>query len=427
MMVAAACSIQAATRAFPGADGFGADTPGGRGGKVLFVRNLNDAGPGSLREAVSTPGPRIVVFRVSGLITLQSPLKITEPYITIAGQTAPGDGICLRANEVNVLTHDVVVRYLRFRPGDISPGEVDGLDVMHGAHHVVIDHCSNTWSIDENLSPSGDIHDVTVQWCLIAEGLNRSIHKKGAHGYGSLVRAIGGLTLHHNLWAHNDSRNPRLGDNYSHPPYPVFDVRNNVMYDYGHTCSGLTGDHLSANYVANYVRPGPSSVPGHGVIVLSPTAAVTYYVKGNVVEGRPEWTANNLLLFDKKLFTTVEKPFEAPPVHTTTAEQAFRDVAAGVGATLPRRDAVDQRILAEMRDHSGSVIDSQWEVGGWPEYHSARPPVDSDLDGIPDAWEKAHGLDPQDATDAAKTGAGGYTNLEIYLNSLVAEPANRSR
>ena len=394
---------QPAPLAFPGAEGFGAQTPGGRGGKVWFVRNLNDDGPGSFRAAVTAQGPRIVIFRVGGLITLKSPIKITEPFLTIAGQTAPGDGICLRGSEVSILTHDVIARYLRFRPGDISGGEVDALNIMGASKDVIVDHCSATWSIDECLSPSGAISNVTVQWCLIAEGLNRSIHSKGSHGYGSLVRSVGGLTLHHNLWAHNEQRSPRLGDNYGRGTPPVFDVRNNVMYDRGKLCSGWTGDHLSVNYVNNYIRPGPSSSFAERIIALLDTAAATYFVSGNVVDGHADWTANNLLLFNKpKLFTAVDKPFAAPPVHATTAEQAFRDVLADAGCTLPHRDAVDERIVREAESRTGSLIDSQWEVGGWPEYRSERPPRESADDGIPDEWKKAH------------PGA----DLETYINSI---------
>jgi pectate lyase len=413
----ATAAMAAGPPAFPGAEGFGTDTPGGRGGKVLFVRNLNDSGPGSFREAVTAKGPRTVVFRVSGLITLGSRIEIDEPFLTVAGQTAPGDGICLRGAELSVKTHDVILRFLRFRPGDISHGEMDGMDIMGDSYNVVVDHCSATWSIDEDLSPSGNIHDVTVEWCLIAEGLNRSIHSKGAHGYGSLVRAAGGVTLHHNLWAHNEERSPRLGDNYLKPPYPTFDVRNNVMYDWGKICSGLTGDHLSVNYVANYIRPGPSSSPTRGIVVFTDTADARYYVQGNVVEGGAP-------LFDReefngrKLYTEFPDPFPAAPVHTSSAEEALRAVLAGVGAILPHRDAVDDRIVHEVETRGGSLIDSQVEVGGWPEYKSERPPRDTDSDGIPDDWERAHGLDPNDPSDANRLAADGYTNLEHYLNSL---------
>src|SRR5262245_39047844 len=245
----------------PGAvEGFGADTPGGRGGREIAVTTLGDNGPGSFRSAVTASGPRLVVFRVAGLVTLDAPVTIAEPFLTIDGASAPGGGVTIRGSEVVVRTHDVVIRHVRFRPGDTSGKEVDALNVAGDSHHVLIDHVSASWAVDENLSASGAIHDVTIQWSIIAEGLDHSVHSKGAHGYGSLVRAVGGVTLHHNLWAHNDSRNPRLGDNYGREPWPTFDVRNNVVYDYGSIASGMTGDHLSANYVGNYIRPGPSTV-----------------------------------------------------------------------------------------------------------------------------------------------------------------------
>ena len=412
--------------AFPGAEGFGANTPGGRGGKVMLVVNLNDSGPGSLREACDAKGPRTVVFRVAGWIDLKSAIVIKEPFMTIAGQTAPGDGIGVRGNELTVRTHDVILRYLRVRPGDIAGDEVDGISIGGDSKDVIVDHCSAGWSIDEALSPSGGISNITVQWSIIAEALNQSIHKKGAHGYGSLARAIGGVTFHHNLWAHNTARNPRLGDNYGKAPFPTFDVRNNVMYDYGGMCSGMTGDTLNANYVANYIRPGPSSDRKRGIIVFTDTAQTQYFTDGNVIEG-------GIRLFDRiendghKWVTIEAKPFEVPPVRTTSAGQALEDVLAGVGAIRPVRDSVDARIIEEVRSRTGHVIDSQWEVGGWPVYKQARPPVDSDRDGMPDDWETAHGLNPRDPSDAAKDRDGdGYTNLEEYLNALVSPSARRS-
>jgi pectate lyase len=421
----AACPLAATTRAadtppaFPGAEGFGTRTPGGRGGRVRIVRALGDSGPGSLREALAATGPRVVVFRVGGLITLTSPIEIAEPFLTIAGQSAPGDGICIRGHGIVIRTHDVIVRHLRFRPGDVSGTEVDGLSIGGGAHDVIVDHCSAGWSVDESLSLAGDVRDVTVQWSLIAEALNRSVHRKGEHGYGSLMRANGGVTLHHNLWAHNDARNPRLGDNYVRPPFPTFDVRNNVIYDYGRVCSGMTGDRLSANYVANYIRPGPSSEKTRGVIALTDTAEVVYHVAGNVVEGRPELSENDQRLFDKPgRFRLSPKLFDAPLVRTTGAAEALREVLAGAGATRPRRDAVDARVVREVETRGGRIIDSQRDVGGWPEYASATPPRDSDEDGMPDAWEKAHGLDPKDPRDAAAITKDGYTQIEAYLNEL---------
>jgi pectate lyase len=389
------------------------------------VTNLNDAGPGSLRAACGSEGPRIVVFRVAGIIDLQSPLEIAEPYITIAGQSAPGDGICLRGYNLEIRTHDVVVRFLRSRPGESSGKEVDAISVGGNSRNVVLDHCSASWSVDEALSPSGGISDVTVQWCIISEALNHSVHHKGAHGYGSLVRAAGGVSLHHNLWAHNNARNPRLGDNYGRPPYPTFDFRNNVVYDYGGMCSGMTGDVLSVNYVSNYIRPGPSSNRQRGPIVLTDQADAKYYIAGNVVEGNPELSADNTRMFDRmewkgrRLVTLFDQPFAAPEVTTLPAQAAFEAVLDWAGAALPIRDAVDARIVSEARKGSGSIIDSTRQVGGWPVYRSGRPPRDQDGDGIPDAWEKAHGLNPRDASDASADRDGdGYSNLEEYLNEL---------
>jgi pectate lyase len=350
-----------------GPAGFGAATSGGRGGAALTVTTLADGGPGSFRAALAAAGPRTVVFRVEGAIALAAPLTITEPFLTIDGATAPGGGVTITGSDVVVRTHDVVIRHLRFRPGDTSGKEVDALNVAGDSHDVLIDHVSASWAVDEVLSASGAIHDVTIQWSIIAEGLNHSVHSKGAHGYGSLVRAVGGVTLHHNLWAHNDSRNPRLGDNYGAPPFPTFDVRNNVIYDYGGIASGMTGDHLSANYVGNYIRPGPSS-RARAPIVLTDTADVRYFVDGNVVEGHED--ADGMKLFDKTvlngrpLVSLVREPFAAPPVRTTSAAQALKDVLAGAGATLPRRDAVDARIVREVETRTGRIIDSQKDVGG---------------------------------------------------------------
>ncbi|MDZ7373478.1 MAG: pectate lyase [candidate division KSB1 bacterium] len=410
--------------AFPGAEGFGARTPGGRGGKVLLVTNLNDSGPGSLRHACSERGPRIIVFRVAGIIDLDSAIVIREPFVTIAGQSAPGDGICLRGAGLVIDTHDVVVRYLRSRPGDIR-GEVgDAISVIGGSYNVIIDHCSASWGTDETLSVNGLLRDVTVQWCLIAEGLHYSVHYKGPHGMGTLARATGGVTFHHNLWAHNDSRNPRLGDAYGRPPYPVFDVRNNVIYDFGSICTGLVGGVLKANYVANYIRPGPCTRARPHVISLNEDARAEFYLSGNFVEGCEKCSAdpNELFAWDpqhKGSVRLLTSPLSVPEVSTFSAQEAFRKVLEEAGATRPVRDAVDERIVREVMERSGCLIDSQWEVGGWPVYRSARPPRDSDRDGMPDDWERAHRLDPHEPADAAADRDGdGYTNIEEYLNSL---------
>src|SRR5436190_3701064 len=409
--------------AFPGAQGFGANTAGGRGGRVIFVTNLNDSGPGSLRAACDAEGPRTVIFRVSGLISLGSPITVKNPFLTIAGQTAPGDGICLRNFTFNIATHDVVVRYLRSRLGDLSGQESDSITLVSGAHDVVLDHCSATWSIDESLSLAGNVSNVTVQWCLIGNALNHSKHAKGDHGYGSLSRANGPVTWHHNLWAHNNSRNPRLGDNYGRPPFPTFDVRNNVMYDYGEICSGLTQGVLKVNYVANYIRPGPSSKAATPIHVGGPSE-LRFYIRDNVFEGHDSFTADNSMFFDpvmingKRQLEIVTQPFDAPTVQTSSAHDAYLAVLASVGASLPRRDAADARIVHEVKSGTGSIIDSQEQVGSWPVLKSTTPPVDTDEDGMPDAWERRFGLNPRDNSDgAADKDNDGYTNLEEYLNN----------
>lgn len=416
--------------AFPGAEGFGSATPGGRGGRVIFVTNLDDAGPGSFRAACEAEEPRIVIFRVSGLITLASPIVIKNAYVTIAGQTAPGDGICLRNYTFIIATHDVVVRYLRSRLGDLSGQEADSITLVAGAENVILDHCSATWSVDEALSLAGNVSNVTVQWCLIAEALNHSKHTKGAHGYGSLSRANGPVTWHHNLWAHNNARNPRLGDNYGRPPYPIFDVRNNVIYNYGEIASGLTQGVLKVNYVANYIRPGPDSKTTTPIHIGGPSDLI-FYIRDNVFEGNSAATADNSQFFDpvvingKRQVLTVAEPFNAMPVTTVTAQSAYEAVLRLVGASLPRRDSVDTRIVAEVRGRKGSIIDSQEQVGGWPTLKSQAAPVDSDNDGMPDSWERRHGLNPHDPADASADKDGdGYTNLEEYLNT---QSRNRER
>ncbi len=412
--------------AFPGAEGFGSTTPGGRGGRVIFVTNLDDSGPGSFRAACEAEGPRIVIFRVGGTIRLTRDIAVRNPCLTVAGQTAPGDGICLRDYTFGVATHDVVVRYLRGRLGDESRHESDALDILHGARNVIFDHCSATWSVDECLSLSGDDANITIQWCLIGEALRQSIHKKGAHGYGSLSRANGPVSWHHNLWIHNDARNPRLGDNYGKgPAYPTFDVRNNVIYDYGEIASGLTQGLLKVNYVANYIRPGPSSkakTPIH--IGNKPLDSdIIFYIRDNVFDGNDALTADNTKFIDayeldgKRQARTTATPFATAPVETLPAARALIAVLASVGASLPVRDPVDSRLIADVRNRSGKMIDSQKEVGGWPALQSGTAPVDTDNDGMPDEWEVQHGLNPKDPADAAlDADRDGYSNLEEYLN-----------
>jgi pectate lyase len=427
----ALCAFNAyALPAFPGAEGFGADTIGGRGGKVIHVTNLENAGPGSLRAAIDEDGPRIVVFDVSGTIELWNALIIHNPYITIAGQTAPGDGITLKGDTFGTDTHDVVVRFIRSRMGDANPRAEDAISIQSG-YNIVFDHVSASWSIDEAFSPSGSksaqLHDITIQWCAIAEPLNQSKHKKGNHGYNMLLRATGGISLHHNLFAHADSRNPRFGDNYFRGDAPTYDFRNNVIYDWGHIASGMVDGRMNVNYVSNYLKPGPSTVDARAPIVLTDKAneGTRFYVDGNVVAGRETQTADGKQLFATENvksgnagFTLMPAAFTVPAVTTASAAEAYTQVLAGAGASF-RRDPVDERIMREVASGSGRIINTTDEVGGWPQLKSLAAPQDRDGDGMPDAWETANGLDPDNPADGTKLRADGYTEVEHYLNSLV--------
>lgn len=405
--------------AFPGAEGFGARAKGGRGGRVIAVTTLADNGPGSLRAACSAEGPRIVTFRVGGIIDLKKPIEVTSPYLTLAGQTAPGDGVCLRGYGLSVATHDVIVRYLRSRAGEGAGKEVDALDIGHGSRDVIFDHCSASWSVDECFSLAGDVQRVTVQWSVIAEGLNKSVHKKGAHGYGSLARANGEVSYHHNLWAHHAARNPRMGDNYGKPPYPTFDFVNNVIYDYGGIASGITQGILKINYVGNYIRPGPSSRAQRPIRIGSPSD-IQIYIGDNDWDGHPEQSADNSDFFEKAegQVKLVKQPFAAPTVTRSSARRALEAVLESAGASVPKRDAVDARIVEEVRTKGGRIIDHTKEVGGWPAYRAGAAPADSDGDGMPDEWEKARGLDPKNPSDGVKSSGDGYTWVEKYINGL---------
>jgi hypothetical protein len=308
--------------------------------------------------------------------------------------------------------------------GDERGQAADAIDLFNGARNCILDHCSATWSIDECLSTSGENSHCTIQWCLIGEALNHSKHGKGAHGYGSLARANGPMTWHHNLWIDNTARNPRLGTNYGKPPFPTFDVRNNVIYNYGGAASGLTEGRMQVNYVGNVIKPGPSSSKEHLPIVTGGESEMLFFIRDNVYEGHPDLTADNTKFFslvDYKghhLVTVVDKPFATAPVTTQAPQQAYEAVLAGVGASRPTRDSVDSRLVADVRAGTGKIIDSQTDVGGWPTLKTGPVPPDADNDGIPDAWESAHGLDPRNAADASALARSGYTHIEEYLNSL---------
>lgn len=432
-ILAGVCSAADALPAFPGAEGFGANTPGGRGGKVLVVTNLEDFLPrekpieGSLRAACMTKGPRIVVFRVSGTIPLKAPLDIREPFLTLAGQSAPGDGICLKNFGLSILTNDVVVRHLRVRPGDELGPEYkkagksftpDGISIAGAARNVVVDHCSVSWAIDECLSVSGaGITDVTVQWCIVSESLNDSFHNKGKHGYASLLRCNGNLSFHHNLYAHHSSRSPRPGT-YGEGSV-LLDFRNNVIHD---SVGYSAADPVRMNYVGNFIkRPRKESAFNVGGEKTSLFAAGNEMERdGQVITD--QWTIVSRATEQNR----VEKEFPVPPVNVTNPRILCAVFQRECGATLPRRDKVDERIIDQLIKGAGNLINSQAEVGGYPELRTKNVPADADNDGMPDAWEKEHGLDAANAADAAKDADGdGYTNIEEFLNRK--DPTKKGR
>jgi len=431
--------ISAKIPAFPGAEGAGMWSVGGRGGRVYEVTNLNDKGPGSLREAVEAEGPRIVVFRISGTIALKSFLVIRNPYITIAGQTAPGGGICLKDFGLQVAARHVIIRYIRCRPGDNVGIPMDSMSVMGGSYDVIIDHCSTSWGVDETLSVvryRGVQWDrVTVQWCMIAESLNRSVSPKGAHGFGSLIRGGWGsrCTFHHNLYAHHSGRSPRPGNYIIWQIDPIgllFDFRNNVIYNWGGRHAGYNADGVNGtdsvtqmNFVANYYKQGPSSYDS--IAFQETTTTAMAFFNGNSMNGRipnDPWSLVSFWRFsdDKKKSYKLSEQITVAPVATDDAETAYKRVLAGAGAVVPKRDSVDTRIINDVINGTGRIIDDEDDVGGWPVLVSLPATVDSDHDGMPDDWETANGLNPKNDSDGSLDIDGdGYTNLEEYLNRLV--------
>ncbi len=433
--------------AFPGAWGGGMFTTGGRGGKVIEVTTLDDSGPGSLRAAIDAEGPRIVVFRVAGIIELESALNINNPDITIAGQSAPGDGVCLAHDSVNINTRNVILRHLRVRRGRPEGGQ--GSDNIGGnpESNIMVDHCSTSWGMDENLSlyrymkprpGQGDVklptQNVTVQYCITSEALDAGHHAFGGTWGGQ------DSTFHHTLFACNTGRNPSIGMS------GEFDFRNNVIFNWKHrTMDG--GDETSLINVINcYYKPGPATnenmrnvmarieqrdmySPGNrfqpgGWYARTRNRPGKWYVAGNYFDGEPEITANNWEgMQGNEELARVNTPFEGWPVNQETAVEAFESVLARAGATLPKRDAVDARVCEMVRTGKtmtpDGVVSDPEQVGGYPDYafDPATVPADGDHDGMSDAWETEHKLNPADAADGPQDADDdGYTNVEEALN-----------
>ncbi len=443
--------------AFPSAEGYGKYTVGGRAGRVYEVTTLEDSGPGSLREAISASEPRTVVFRVSGTIRLKSQLNIKHPYITIAGQTAPGDGICLRGYPLSINADEVIIRYIRVRLGDETGTESDAISAR-GHKNIILDHVSASWSVDETMSIY-HCDSVTVQWCIISESLFKSRHSKGAHGFGGIW---GGnySSYHHNLISCHSSRNPRFAGGSGY-----VDFRNNVIYNWGYNSvyggGALHKDgrdprflvrHTDVNMVNNYFKPGPATVPGdvrHRIANPSWAngACGKWFVMGNVMEGSEQVTIDNWhsgIQPNSDLPQVMDSihrkaPWDAMPIRQHSAQEAYGQVLDHAGASFPKRDEVDLRVVNDVRQGAATcegvgyklqhklmnaavksgIIDTQEDVGGWPALKATHPPKDSDHDGMPDKWENKHHLNPLDPSDGPQLSADGlYTNLERYLFSL---------
>ena len=468
---------KAQTPAFPGAEGFGMYTTGGRGGQVYHVTTLEDGTQeGTFRWACNKSGTRTIVFDVSGTIFLQSELKIKNGNVTIAGQSAPGDGICIANYPFVIACKNIIIRYMRFRLGNQalkanpSAHEGDGLGGMD-SENIIIDHCSVSWSIDECLSVYGS-KNITVQWCIASQSLNNAGHSKGAHGYGGNWGGSG-ATYHHNLIAHHISRTPRLGPRPGTQTDERMDMRNNVIYNW--IDNGVYGgEGMNVNIVNNYYKPGPDTKTGaKGMRIASPSIRTTeytkhdssspnqwdkmwhvwgkYYVDGNVNTKYPQvtednWTygiynqienskVDNTFTQETKDTMRISLPISFETVTTHSAEEAFERVLDYAGASL-YRDALDEVIVNDTRNgettYTGKgckkgIINSQDDLkpegagddwSAWPELKSKAAPSDTDGDGMPDDWEVQHGLDPNNPEDG-KAASSQYTNLEIYLNELV--------
>ncbi|WP_269237636.1 pectate lyase family protein [Flavobacterium flavigenum] len=466
---------QASIPAFPGAEGGGMYTFGGRGGNVYVVTSLEDRGPGTLREACEQGGARIVVFNVSGIIRIKSPLIIRAPYITIAGQTAPGDGICVAGESVWIDTHDVIIRHMRFRRGETFVGRRDDAIGGNPVGNIMIDHVSATWGLDENMSMYRHMYNpgagypevkvgtvnITIQNSLFGEALDTY-----NHAFGS---TLGGenCSFMRNMWANNAGRNPSIGWN------GIFNFVNNVVFNwYNRSTDG--GDY-TANYniINNFYKPGPVTNLAEPISyrILKPESGrskLPYmvfgraYVTGNIVNGNEKVTKDNwdggiqienkkgeLMGYDeaKTYFDKMksDKPFPMPWFRPfMKADEAYEFVLKNVGATLPIRDKVDERIVRTVKtgvpeyakglekkdfyqfehrrlpkdSYKQGIITDISQVGGYPEY-KGKPYVDTDKDGMPDAWEKKYGLNPKDPSDAkGDLNGDGYTNIEDYINGV---------
>jgi len=444
---------QTGVKAFPQAEGFGANTVGGRGGTVYIVANLNDSGSGSLRECVNASGPRICVFRVGGTITLSSVLTISNPFITIAGQTAPGGGITLRKSNggdiFNPETHDIVIRYITGRPG--PGGENHAVQIAdsnsNSLYNIIFDHCSFSWGVDSVWETWYRVYDLTLQWTFATEGLDCSTHSKGCHskgvmiggykfGEGSTAKGSYNITMHHNLMAHNGERNPlmqfcgtgQVVNNITYNPYWTFSHQEDNCID--------QSVNSTVNWIGNYHKRGPDSTSNSDLKMISDGAGVSHiYVHGNIGPSRTSDTLPDINWVDSgSRGFVVSSPASAPSVTTTSASDAYNEVLATGGNSsgldcsgnfYSRRDAIDTRIVNDVRNGTGHIIDDPSDVGGWVNIASGSACTDSDNDGMPNEWENRYGFNPNSASDNnLDYDNDGYKNVEEFLNGT--DPKNGS-
>jgi len=415
--------LHARQLAFPTAEGYGKYSVGGRGGRIYEVTTLNSSGPGSLGAAIGASGPRTVVFRVSG--TIEGKFSIRNDKITIAGQTAPGDGICIKGS-LSIGANDAIIRYIRVRANPTVE-----TDAIGGRYHknIILDHVSASWSSDEVMSLYHN-QNVTIQWCMITEACAKG---DSGHRFGG-IWGNQCATYHHNLIAHNDSRNPRWASGCGFNDY-----RNNVLYNWGYQSSYgaealQSGDRRkppiefsTINVVANYYKAGPATGGGVRDRIAEPSARSSdgkgsWYVADNYMHGFPNVTADNWLGVDGDSYKKMSAPWDAMPINQESPQDAFNAVLAHAGCSKPNRDSIDRRIVEEVRNGTATygnngIITAPSDVGGWPNLQGGTAPADFDHDGMPDAWETDRGLNPNDASDGAQDRDGdGYTNVEEYLN-----------
>lgn len=464
--------------AFPGAEGHGRYTSGGRGGAVYHVTNLEDDKDnppyGSLRYCLNKSGARTIVFDVAGTIFLDDYLNIDQGNVTIAGQTAPGEGICIAGYPVRINCSNVIMRFIRVRMGDLHLEVEDDALGGRAIKNVIVDHCSCSWSIDECVSFYGD-KNFTMQWCIISESLRYSNHQKGGHGYGGIWGGPS-ASFHHNLLAHHSSRSPRLGHDYQVPEVDNVDLRNNVIYNYGAVVGAYGAEGMNANIINCYYKPGPSTKTGSTrrsmIMGISPNDPKAdnydpnrpkwgeYFISGNWCSSRSDIYATPTDSYERACsqdnwnygiyncisasITAAEKkamrrsqPLDAGLVTTHSAQNAFEKVLATAGCSLDR-DIIDERIVKETREGKatfkgnvskvGGIIDSQNDLkpsgapadwSAWPSLEGGEKPKDTDQDGMPDEWEEARGLNPKYPLDRNNKHESGYTYLEVYINSLV--------